>query len=66
MRLFILLVLVSCMQVEAPTHDQPIALVKYQNTIYHCEALAKTDCGYSIHCGSMSLHCANDIVVEYL
>lgn len=66
MKLFILLCLVSCLKLEAPTQTPPIAMVKYKDTVYHCEELAKTECGYSIHCGSLSVHCANDIVVEYL
>lgn len=66
MRLFLLLVLVSCIKLQAPTIIAPIALVKYKNTIYHCEEIKPTNCGHSIHCGDMSLHCADNLTIEYL
>lgn len=48
-----------------PTNN-PIALVKYRDTIYHCQDVVKTSCGYDIYCGNISYHCVNDITVEYL
>lgn len=79
MKLFILLCLVSCVKLESPASLpkkvlapppiiswEPIAMVKYGNTIWHCQDIVKTECGYTIHCKQYSFHCANDLVVEYL
>lgn len=43
-----------------------MALVKYKNVVYHCQNVVPTQCGHSIHCGKLSVHCAKDITVEYL
>jgi len=48
------------------TMSKPIALVKYNDMVYHCEGVIKTDCGHSLHCGNMSVHCVTDMEVEYL
>lgn len=44
----------------------PIALVKYNNVVYHCERVNKTICGHSIDCGKLSVHCAQNLVIEKL
>lgn len=46
--------------------NKPIALVEYNDMIYHCEGVIKTKCGHTLHCGDMSVHCVTDINVEYL
>lgn len=79
-RLFILLSLVSCIEVRMPDvikkpavklqapifYRKPIALVKFNDVIYHCQSITKTQCGYSIHCDELNYHCANDLVIEYI
>lgn len=45
---------------------KPIALVKYHDMIYHCQGVVKTNCGHSLHCGNMSVHCVTDFEIEYL
>lgn len=45
---------------------EPVALVKYKDTVYQCEDVAKTPCGHSIHCGEIAVHCAENLVIEYL
>lgn len=53
-------------QIETTIVNKPIALVRYKDTIYHCEGIIKTKCGHSLHCGNMSVHCVTDFQVEYL
>lgn len=43
-----------------------VALVKYNNVIYQCQKVIKTNCGHTINCDNLSVHCANNIAVEYL
>lgn len=45
---------------------KPVALVKYKDTVYHCQGIVKTSCGNTLHCGNVSMHCATDITVQYL
>lgn len=45
---------------------EPLALVKYKDIIYQCQGIIRTNCGHTIHCGKMSVHCVTDIEVEYL
>jgi hypothetical protein len=45
---------------------KPIAIVKLKDTIYHCQSIARTKCGYTIDCGKTSIHCISNITVEYL
>lgn len=52
-------------KIFAPTQE-PIALIKFKDMIYHCQGIVKTSCGHSIHCGNMTVHCVKDIQVEYL
>lgn len=42
----------------------PITLVKLKDTVYHCEEVKETPCGYYLSCGRQSFHCANNIVTE--
>lgn len=50
-----------------PINKNPvIALVKYQDVIYHCEEVKNTKCGYSISCNGLAKHCVNDLEIEYL
>lgn len=49
-----------------PVFNKPIALVKYKDMIYHCQGIVKTNCGHSLHCGRMSVHCVTNFEVEYL
>ena len=51
-------------QIKAP--PKPIALVKYKDTVYQCQGIVTTECGYSIHCGNMSVHCVDKLTIEYL
>lgn len=44
----------------------PIAMVKYNDMIYHCQGVIKTDCGHSLHCGNLTVHCVTDFTIEYL
>ena len=51
-------------QTKAPI--KPIALIKFKDTVYQCQGIVTTECGYSIHCGNMSVHCVDKLVIEYL
>lgn len=42
------------------------AMVKYNQVVYHCQDVVKTNCGHTIRCDDMSVHCANDLVIEYI
>jgi len=46
--------------------SKPIALVKYKDVVYQCQGVINTTCGYSIHCGNLSVHCVDKLTIEYL
>lgn len=49
-----------------PIKVEPVAIVKYKDTVYQCQRVAVSNCGYSIDCGNMSVHCIKNITIEYL
>lgn len=51
---------------STPIKVNPITLVKLKDTVYHCEELRVTPCGYYLSCGRQSFHCAKNIVTEVL
>lgn len=44
--------------------DGSLTLVRLKDTIYHCEEVVSTPCGYYLSCGRFSFHCATNIVTE--
>lgn len=73
MKLGLLALVISAMAVnhyEPPKQlavpVKPIALVKYKDTVYQCQGVVTTECGYSIHCGKLSVHCVKTLTIEYL
>lgn len=47
-----------------PIKSPPKYMVKLKDTIYHCEEVMPTPCGYYISCGKMSLLCASNVIIE--
>lgn len=45
---------------------KPIALIKYNDIVYQCQGVVTTECGYSIHCGNLSVHCLDTLTIQYL
>lgn len=43
-----------------------VALVKYKNVVYQCQQVTRNKCGYYIRCGTLNVHCANGISIQYL
>lgn len=73
MKLGVLALVISTMAVNHYTPPKqiavpikPIALVKYNDTVYQCQGVVATQCGYSIHCGNLSVHCVDALTIEYL
>lgn len=60
---FVLTVLSLANKVN-PIKTPPKYMVKLKDTIYHCEEIKSTPCGYYISCGSMSFLCATSIIIE--
>jgi hypothetical protein len=71
--MFKLILLAIFLQVTWLIYAQPFkiptkytALVKYNEVVYHCQDVVKTECGHSIRCDSMSIHCADNLVIKYI
>ena len=69
MRLKLLIILYISVITMNSIPEEPaknVALVKYRGTIYQCQSISKTSCGYTLHCNNITMHCANDLVIENL
>lgn len=61
-----LLYIVMLSTKSTPIKKTPITLVKLKDTVYHCEEVTATPCGYYLSCGRQSFYCAKNIVTEVL
>lgn len=70
--IFILMLITACGEKVIENKDAPvvdaIALVLYQDTIYHCSKVVYQNwCrGLYAECGTITLRCAGNTKVEYL
>lgn len=50
-----------------PKPGKQVALVKIENTIYHCERVTVNECGTNVKCGQFIKYCmTEDIEVQWL